>query len=43
VFNDCESLTTVNYKGSQEQWKHIRIPKDDDDLMNATINYEYSE
>ena len=43
AFEGCESLTTVNYKGSQEQWKQISIGSSNSYLTGATINYEYSE
>jgi hypothetical protein len=43
AFNDCNNLTIVNYKGTQEQWEQICIKTGNDNLMNATINYEYSE
>ena len=42
AFDDCSSLTTVNYKGTKEQWKQISIDVYNDDLTDATINYNYS-
>ena len=42
AFNGCENLTTVNYKGTQEQWNAISIGSDNEDLTNATINYNYT-
>ena len=43
AFNSCDSLTTVNYKGTQEQWEQISIGSNNGNLINATINYNYSE
>ena len=43
AFYNCNSLTTVNYKGSQEQWEQISIGSSNEDLTNATINYNYTE
>ena len=42
AFYNCNSLTTVNYKGSQEQWEQISIGSSNEDLTNATINYNYT-
>ena len=43
AFWDC-NLTTVNYKGTKEQWEQIRIDSyGNEDLTSATINYNYSE
>ena len=42
AFRYCSSLTTVNYKGTQEQWGQISIYYGNDDLKSATINYNYS-
>ena len=42
AFYNCSSLTTVNYKGLQEQWEQISIGSSNEDLTNATINYNYS-
>lgn len=42
AFYGCSSLTTVNYKGSQEQWEQISIGSSNEDLTNATINYNYT-
>ena len=41
VFYKCSSLTTVNYRGTQEQWNAIRISSSNENLTNATINYNY--
>ena len=43
AFYYSNSLTTVNYKGSQEQWEQISIGYSNEDLTNATINYNYTE
>ena len=40
AFSNCSSLNEVNYKGTEEQWKKIKI--DDDGnfwLTNAKRNY----
>ena len=42
AFYDCSSLTTVNYKGTQEQWGQISIGSYNGNLINATINYNYT-
>ena len=42
AFCGCCSLTTVNYKGAQEQWEQISIGYSNEDLTNATINYNYT-
>ncbi|MEE1291319.1 MAG: leucine-rich repeat protein, partial [Spirochaetota bacterium] len=44
AFGECDKLTTVNYKGTQEQWEQINIEDyDNSSLKNAIINYEYTE
>ena len=42
AFGYCTSLTTVNYRGTQEQWNEITIESDNEDLTNATKNYNYT-
>lgn len=42
AFSGCTSLKTVNYKGSEEQWKAISISNGNDSLTSATINYNYT-
>ena len=42
AFYDCSRLTTVNYRGTQEQWGQINIDSDNSNLTGATINYNYS-
>ncbi|WP_294428364.1 CsgG/HfaB family protein [uncultured Treponema sp.] len=41
VFKVCDSLETVNYRGTKKQWKSIKIGKDNKPLTKAKINYEY--
>lgn len=41
AFQNCSSLMTVNYRGTQEEWDMITIAEDNDYLLNATINYNY--
>ena len=43
AFYDCSSLTTVNYKGTQAQWGQISIDSGNGNLINATINYNYTD
>ena len=43
AFEYCGSLTTVNYKGTEEQWGQISKNACNEDLTNATINYNYTE
>lgn len=42
AFDYCNSLTTVNYKGTKEQWDAIKIEKNNNPLKNATVNYNYT-
>ena len=39
AFNGCDSLTTVNYKGTQEQWNGITFGSGNDKLTGADIKY----
>ncbi len=41
AFQYCDSLTTVNYEGSEEEWSKIEIGFGNDNLINATFNYNY--
>jgi hypothetical protein len=43
AFSNCESIATVNYKGSIEQWSEIMIGYYNDYLIKATRNYNYTE
>ena len=42
AFQNCSNLTTVNYKGTEEQWGQISKNACNEDLTNATINYNYT-
>ena len=42
AFSTCTALTTVNYRGSEEQWSAINIGNNNTPLMNATIIYNYT-
>ncbi len=42
VFLDCDNLTSVFYKGTENDWSKITIVPENDDLLNAT-RYYYSE
>ena len=39
AFYGCDSLTTVNYAGSEADWANITIGTNNEDLTSATINY----
>ena len=41
AFYGCSSLKDVYYTGSEAQWKDIEIYIDNDDLLNATIHFNY--
>lgn len=43
AFQNCTALTTINYRGSPEQWSAITIEDGNDCLTNATINYYYQD
>lgn len=43
AFDGTINLKNVNYKGSQEEFSQIEILEYNDFLLNATINYNYSE
>lgn len=43
AFLGCDNLTTINYTGSQEDWSKITIESGNDNLQNATINYNYTK
>ena len=43
TFSGCEKLTSVYYKGMEEEWKEMVIKSSENsDLLNATLYY-YSE
>ena len=42
AFALCRSLTTVNYTGTEKQWKKINIGDLNEDLTSATINFNYA-
>ena len=42
VFRDCDSLTSVYYKGTAEEWDEISISSGSALLTDATLYY-YSE
>ena len=40
AFNECSNLTTINYKGTEEQWNEISIGSSGNEyLTGATVNY----
>ena len=41
AFYLCSSLTDVYYAGSEEEWNSITIGNHNEDLLNATIHYNY--
>ena len=42
AFTYCESLTDVYYIGSQSQWDEIEIEAGNEELLNATIHFNYN-
>lgn len=42
AFLTFSGLITVNYTGTEEQWNQINIVGNNDNLINATINYNYT-
>ena len=42
AFYCCDRLTNVYYGGSAEDWAKIRIGRDNENLTNANIHYNYS-
>lgn len=42
AFYYCSKLKTVNYRGTEAQWSRIDIRDNNDQLENATINYNYT-
>lgn len=42
AFDFCRNFQTVNYEGTQQQWKEIKIGKEcNEALLNAKINFNY--
>ena len=41
AFNGCIALTTVNYRGTEEQWAAITVGTNNAFLTDAKINYNY--
>ena len=39
AFKWCNRLTTINYHGTEEQFKEIKIDPGNDYFKNATVNY----
>ena len=42
AFYYCGSLTDVFYAGSEEEWERITVGSKNEDLINATIHYNYN-
>ena len=42
AFSDCNNLSTVYYRGSEEEWKLISIGSYNTPLKNATVIYNYT-
>ncbi|WP_288568526.1 leucine-rich repeat protein [uncultured Treponema sp.] len=42
AFYGCNKLKTVNYKGTEAQWKAITIADYNDPLKNAKVEYNYT-
>lgn len=43
AFNGCSGLTTVNYKGTEEQWEAIEIKGSNTPLKKAAKEYNYTD
>ena len=41
AFDDCELLADVYYSGSEEDWSKIEIYPSNDELIAATMHYNY--
>ena len=41
AFDGCDSLTTVYYTGSEAEWNEIGIGRNNDELLNAEIVFNY--
>ena len=41
AFNGCKGLKDVYYRGSETEWEKISIKRNNDDLQNATIHYQF--
>jgi hypothetical protein len=42
AFGGCYSLTTVNYRGTEEEWGKIEIDTTNYELTSATKTYNYT-
>lgn len=42
VLSSCDNLKDIYYLGTREQWNQITIGSYNNDLMNATIHYNYN-
>lgn len=42
AFRNCKALKDVYYRGSEEEWKAIKIYGDNEPLLNANIHYNYT-
>ena len=42
AFKNCKELKDVFYKGSEEDWKAIKIYENNEPLLNANIHYNYN-
>lgn len=43
AFWNCSNISHVYYKGTEEQWNKIYIGSGNDNLLNATIHFNYVE
>ena len=41
TFTGCDSITTINYEGTEEEWALVQIGDNNGSLKTATINYNY--
>ena len=43
AFDQCESLKTIRYEGTEEEWKQIEIAAGNDFLLQATVIYNCTD
>lgn len=41
VFEGCNSITTINFEGTPEEWAAVEIGSNNGSLLSATVNYNY--
>ena len=43
AFDQCESLKTIRYEGTEEEWNRIVIAAGNDFLLQATVIYNCTD